>query len=148
MLTNNAIIQAGQKIGEVKEITDTRDTLQKFRRLGLYYLLRANGFTGEDMNESTPYEEMLAFAKAHEKRLDFSKVEISHGEYWGYIVAKPKSVIEEERTIDTKIQGQRKEYKDFEWQELRSEAKKVGINIHKMKKDEVIASLVDHKNAA
>lgn len=145
MLTNNAIIQAG---GEVQEIIDTRTTLQKFRRLGLYYILRANGFGSNDIDESTPYEDMLAFAKAHEKNLDFSKVEITDGEYGGFVVAKPKFVVDQERETDGKIQGQRQKYQDVSWEDLRAEAKEVGIKIYKMKKEEVIASLVDYKNAA
>lgn len=145
MLMNNAIVQAG---GTVQETIDTRVTLEKFRRLGLYYILRANGFTEKDIDESTQHEAMLAFAKAHEKNIDLSKVEISPGEYGGFVVAKPQFVVKEEREVDTKIQAQRHEYDDVDWQELKAEAKGAGINIYKMKKEEVIASLVEHKNAA
>lgn len=145
MLTSNHSLNSIDK--PVRGVTDTRPTLAKFRRQGLYIILRANG---HDVSESTPHTEMLAYAMAHEKTLSLDGLVVTAEEYGGFKVAKPREIIEEEKEIDNKIQTKREKTTEkftkkdgLDWDALRAEARELGINIERMKEEEIIAAIVD-----
>lgn len=119
MITNSQVFG-----GQVKEVTDTRTPLQRFRRLGLYYLLVANG---HKISENMPADKMRKYAEAYEEELDFSKVSISQNQYGEFIVEKPTDITKAEREADKEFQEKRTEFKDMDWNALRAAAKEKGI---------------------
>jgi len=140
MLTNNALLNNLHP--QDPNTTDDRPTLNKFRRLGLYIILRHNG---HDVDESMPHSEMLAYAQAHERTLSVDGLTILPAEYGGFTVAKPKEVIEHEKEINKQVQEKRDEYKEADWDALKKEALELGLDITRMQKEEVVAALVDAK---
>jgi hypothetical protein len=135
MITNQQIFG-----GQVKEVTDTRTPLQRFRRLGLYYLLRANG---HNINEQMPVDKMRKYAEAYEDQIDFKKVNVSLNQFGEYIVEKPDFVMSEERKADTEFQSMKDEYKDMGWKEIRALAKDKGIKwVPGMTKDDLVEALI------
>lgn len=135
MLTTSGISNAG---GQLQEHTDTRTTLERFRRHGLYYILRANG---HDIDENMTGEKMLNYARAYEDELDLSKVNIMEDGHGGFIVEKPQEITQHERVVDEDVQEKRAEFKDMSWSELKTAAKEAGINSFGKKKDDLIAEL-------
>jgi len=134
----NEISGAG---GQVMETTDSRETLEQFRRLGLYIILQHNGH--DHIDESMPYEKMLAYAKAHEEDLNLEGLLITEEPYGGFSVRKPKELSEDEREFDKKIQTKRKEWDGAGWEELKSVAFANNIDITRMQEKEVIMNFVD-----
>ena len=134
----NEISGAG---GQVLETTDSRETLEQFRRLGLYIILQHNGH--DHIDESMPYEKMLAYAKAHEEDLNLEGLTITKEPYGGFSVRKPKELSEDEREFDKKIQAKRKEWDGAGWEELKSVAFANNIDITRMQEKEVIMNFVD-----
>lgn len=112
--------------GQVKETTDSRSLLEKFRKSGLYRLLRANG---HEIDENMDHEKMLHYAQAFEEKLDFSKVIITPDGFGGYSVRKPIEHVMEERAFDEKVQGEKKAYNEMTRPELMKLAKEKGLTV-------------------
>ena len=134
----NEISGAG---GQVLETTDSRETLEQFRRLGLYIILQHNGH--DHIDESMPYDKMLAYAKAHEEDLNLEGLLITEEPYGGFSVRKPKELSEDEREFDKKVQAKRKEWDGTGWEELKSVAFANNIDITRMQEKEIIMNFVD-----
>lgn len=148
MLTSNQML-ATPASQRVKTNVDSRPTLAKFRRLGLYIILRHNGH--DNIDEHMPHSEMLAYATAHEKTLTLDGLVVTNEDYDGFKVAKPREIIEQEKKADKVIQEKRSEYgvsedaAEKEWDALRKEATELNIDITRMGFEEVVAALVDAK---
>jgi len=149
MLTSNAIlnIPASQR---VKTNVDDRPTLAKFRRSGLYIILKHNGH--DNITEHMPHTEMLAYAKAHEHELTLDGLTVTPAEYGGFNVAKPRDLIEQEKVMDDNIQAKRKAISEkftkdeaTDWDALQAEARELGVDTTRMKGEEIIAAIVDAK---
>ena len=140
MLTNNSVLNNLQ--GSNPNITDDRPPLQKFRRLGLYIILNHNG---HDIDENMGYTEMLAFANAHERSLTLDGLIIEPRDYGGFTVRKPKELTDKEKLKDKEIQDKRSQYDENDWDLLKDEASKLGLDITRMNEKEVVAAIVDAK---
>jgi len=127
--------------GTVQETTDSRTTLERFRRLGLYVILQHNDHN--NIHESMPYEKMLAYAKAHEDDLNFDGLIIKEEEYGGFTVRKPKELTVKEQEFDKEIQEKRALWDGSGWDELKAVAFANNLNIERMQEPEVIMTFVD-----
>ena len=145
MLTNTEMLNTPMSQRQ-QGIEDERPTLNRFRRSGLYIILRHNGH--DNIDENMPHTEMLAYALAHEKELTDEGLVITPSDYGGFKVAKPREVTAHEKQLDKEVQVKREEYGEEvegKWDELRAEAAERGIDITRMKYEEVVAVLVDAK---
>lgn len=140
MLTSTQVLSGLQNLGaQVKETTDTRTLLQRFRKSGLYRLLRANGF---DVDENMEPEKMLNYAMAFEDKLDFSKIEMTPDGFGGFNVKKPMSHVMEERAFDAKVQDVKKDLKDMDRFELMRLAKEKGLPVAtSMTKEDLVQAI-------
>lgn len=140
MLTNSqTLAQLGSAGGQVQENFDTRPTLNRFRRLGLYYVLRANG---HDVSEDMPHQKLLNYAKAYEDDLDFSKVQINIDASDSYVVRKPDCCKQVERDFDEEVQDKRSDLSDLSRQELIKLASQKGVaDAFKKKNVELVEEL-------